>query len=349
MPTPTETVLEGAVRRALECFGIDADAPDTRVDFIKFRENHVFRVRDTTSDRALRLHRPGYRSDAELLSEVSILAAFGAHGLLVPRPAVTTAGEPIATFVDAEGVRRQATMQDWISDAVPLPDSDAVFDGSAMLEPGVLAQLGALMAELHGLAAGLELPAGYTRAAWDHEGLVGPRALWGTASRLPQLDAGQRAALQAAEARLGAELAALPRDRERFGVIHADLTFENVLSSDDGLVLLDFDDAGEGWYLFDLATAGFWMTGHPRAAELVATMAANYAARRALTAQDEAAWHPLLMARALSYLGWGADRPDDPTTAYLLAVQLPHTVAAARRYAETGSTGWPDLPVAGAR
>lgn len=340
--TTAEATITDAVRLALDAFGV---GPGARVEFVKFRENHVFRVGDGETDRALRLHRPGYRTDAELLSEAATLEAFRGAGLRVPRPVPTAAGALLATFTDCDGVRRQATMQDWIVEGAPLTPSDAVYDGIAAPEPDDLRRLGALMAEMHAIARDMRMPDGYDRAAWDHAGLVGPTALWGTASRLPQLSEPDRAALAAAESRLDAELAALPRDRARFGVIHADLTFENLLTTPAGLVVLDFDDSGEGWYLFDLATVGFWLSGHPRAAELLAALATGYAQRRPILPQEASAWHPLLMARALSYLGWSVDRPDDPTTAYHLTTLLPRIVHAARSYADTGSTGWPALPI----
>ncbi len=51
---------------ALECWGL----ADAKLSLAAARENHVFRVHTADGDFALRVHRRGYRSDAELNSEL---------------------------------------------------------------------------------------------------------------------------------------------------------------------------------------------------------------------------------------------------------------------------------------
>ena len=59
--------------------------------------------------------------------------------------------------------------------------------------------------------------------------------------------------LQEVEQRLG-------RSPDRFGLIHSDLSFGNVLFTADAVLPIDFDDCGFGYYLYDLAVilAGPW-------------------------------------------------------------------------------------------
>lgn len=326
-----------AARLALDAFGVPADAV---VDFIKQRENHVYRVRTAHTDRSLRMHRVGYRSDTELRSETASMLAFRGAGISVPGPVPASDGEHVVTVIDARGVRRQATMQEWIADGRELGDSGAVFTGAARPLEQDLRELGALIARMHDVAAE-GAPAGYTRAAWDAAGLAGPAALWGSAARLPSLSDTDRLTLEQADAQLGIDLAGLATTTDHFGVIHADFTFENVLVTDSGLVALDFDDSGLGWYLFDLATPAFWCARHPDGAALIAALADGYRTIRPLP--DQRGWHALLLARALSYLGWAADRPGDPTSDFHEQVMAPWVIAAARTYLETGETGWPSL------
>ncbi len=326
-----------AARMALAEFGVPEDAELT---FVKHRENHVYRVRGDGMDRSLRMHRVGYRSDDELRSETASLAAFKAAGIPVPAPATALGGDHVAAIVDATGVRRQATMQEWIGGGRELGDSGATFTGGSCPSHSELRQLGELIARMHDVAAAAE-PPGYRRPSWDAAGLAGSASLWGRASRLPSLTGADRAALDGAEARVGAELAALATTPDRFGVIHADFTFENVLVTDGGLVALDFDDSGRGWYLFDLTTPVFWCTPHPDSGALIAALVEGYQSVRSLP--DPHGWHALLLARALSYLGWAADRPGDPASDFHERVMAPWVVSAARRFLDTGDTGWPTL------
>jgi Ser/Thr protein kinase RdoA (MazF antagonist) len=61
--------------------------------------------------------------------------------------------------------------------------------------------------------------------------------------------------LLAKRARLLAELAELPKDRQSFGLAHLDLHFGNFFVADDPpqVTLFDFDDCAHGWYAMDLA------------------------------------------------------------------------------------------------
>ena len=53
--------------------------------FVAGRENQVFRVDHSGETFALRIKRPGYRTKAELQSELDWMAAMDAAGLAVPR------------------------------------------------------------------------------------------------------------------------------------------------------------------------------------------------------------------------------------------------------------------------
>jgi Ser/Thr protein kinase RdoA (MazF antagonist) len=332
--TPDE---QAAARAALDAFGVPADAD---IAFVKHRENHVYRVRAPGMDRSLRMHRVGYRTDEELQHEIDSIAMFRSGGIAVPTPVAAPDGAYVVSIVDRSGVRRQATMQDWVDGGRVFGDVGAVFTGDARPTATDLRELGALIARMHGIAAA-GVPAGYARAAWDAAGLAGPAALWGRASRLPALSAVERTILDRAEAQVGEELAALATTSDTFGVIHADFTFENVLVTDGGLVALDFDDSGPGWFLFDLATSAFWCSRHPDARELVTALLDGYRTVRPLP--DPSGWHALLLGRALSYLGWAADRPGDATSDFHEQVMAPWVISAALAYLRTGETGWPSL------
>ena len=76
------------------------------LELIKYRENAVFSVERDDFRGALRLHRSGYHSDAELRSELQWMQALDSTGIQVP--------EPIATATDDLFVRHS-------SDGLPGP------------------------------------------------------------------------------------------------------------------------------------------------------------------------------------------------------------------------------------
>ncbi|QNE35579.1 phosphotransferase enzyme family protein [Leifsonia shinshuensis] len=330
-------------RRALSEFGIPSEAG---LRLVNRRENVVFRVTTATGDWALKVHRPGYHTDSEIESESAFLQTLAGAGVGVARPLGLGDGTHVAHVPDPLGRAVQVSLQEWLPAATPLGSSPETFTGRASPAAAGLRELGRTIALLHDCAERSGAPAGYDRRAWDAAGLCGPDALWGRAHDLPTLSAEQRATLARVEDVLARDLAGLDRTAASYGPIHADLTLENVLVSDGRVVVIDFDDCGEGWYLFDLATACFFLTGHPQGDELVAAVLDGYRSQRPLTRHDAGAWHPLLLARALSYLAWSVERPDEEATRFHLSHLLPHILRASTLYLATGRTGWPDLDVA---
>jgi Ser/Thr protein kinase RdoA (MazF antagonist) len=339
-PTAIDPAAETA-RRSLHLFGIDDQA---RIQFVNRRENIVFRVTSGENDWALKVHRPGYHTDSEIQSESALLETLTGAGVSVPTPVRRADGSHVARVVDADGTSTQVTIQRWLASAVPLGSSPLTFTGHARPTDAQLVQYGRTIALLHRCWERTGTPPGYDRLAWDAAGLSGPNALWGRASRLGGLTREQRETFEQAEEQLAQDLAGLPRTPSTYGPIHGDLTLENILESERGLSVIDFDDCGEGWYLFDLATACFFLTGHGESEEMVGAVLRGYRSERSLSVADRQAWHPLLLARALSYLAWSVDRPEVEATQFHLDSVLPHAFRASLLYLSTGRTGWTDLP-----
>ena len=327
-------------RAVLPTFGIGTDSD---VTFVKYRENHVFRVDTSAGDSyALRLHRPEYRTTAEIASEVELLESLDMAGLSVPTPVFTRNGEPLATVECWDGRLRHVSVQHWHREARPLGDSSEFFLGTADPDPALLYALGRTAALHHEHAAGRALPPGFDRRPWNHEGLTGTAPLWGDPARLGCLSAGDADLLRAAGTRLYGRLSEASVTHGEYGVIHADLTFENVLvrgessdgsdGSDAEIILIDFDDFGEGWFIFDLATPLFWLTPHPRYRAFETAVLEGYESVRPLGVAFDELWESLLLARGLTYLGWAADRPGDPASEFAADHLTPWLLEAAARY-----------------
>ena len=77
-------------RAALESWGIE----HAELTLLKYRENAVFRVAASDGRRyAIRVHRAGYHSDAELESELQWMQALSEDGFDVPELVPTAAGK----------------------------------------------------------------------------------------------------------------------------------------------------------------------------------------------------------------------------------------------------------------
>lgn len=314
MISPTQA--EAALREALPSYGVENTA---HLELVKYRENHVFRVDvDKETSYAARLHRLGYRTPEQLSTEAAYLMELVGHGLSVPRLIRTLDGQLNCTVVLSDGQAVVIDLQHWIHDASPMGDVAEAIAGADALSGQNFQELGRELAKLHRASMAIGIPEGFDRGAWDHEGLAGDSPLWGDPANLPSLDDEQRAKISRAMLSLHGRLGKLRRDEDVFGVIHADLTPENVLVSAAGPVLIDFDDFGTGWHLFDLATVLFFYSSHPRLAEYRRGLETGYLEERGEVPADFfAGWDDLLLCRGLTYLGWAAERHGDEETDFI--------------------------------
>jgi Ser/Thr protein kinase RdoA (MazF antagonist) len=244
------------------------------------RENRVYRVDHGGARHALRLHRAGYRSDDELRAELQWMNAVAARGLLVPRPASSASGAHMHVI---DGI--QVDMVGWLSGA------------PADFTPGLLRRIGAEMARLHAASDDWTPPPGFNRWSWDRAGLLGEAPLWGRFWDNPTLSADQRALLETFRAEASEALA----PGLDFGLIHADLVRENIMVDGDAIQLIDFDDGGYGFRLFDVATTLGKLTEAPDFTDLKAALIDGYRSIRPL---DTAALDLFLALRAATYVGW---------------------------------------------
>jgi Ser/Thr protein kinase RdoA (MazF antagonist) len=323
---------EQAARRtahvALARYGFD----DVDLHFVKFRENYVFRAECGGEAFAVRLHRPGLHSMAEVRTELAYLDALRHRGFPVPEPVQTSDGELICVVEDGSRGVVLVDVLRWVEGASPLGDADAAFDGTSPLTPRDFHRLGALAGTLHNHLEDLGRLPDFSRAAWDGEGLVGEQALWGDPLALHVLSAADQHLLRGAVARLVTDLATLGDGPDVYGVIHADFTPENILVRGEDLVLIDFDDFGEGWHLFELATILFFYRPHPRFPEFVDAVIAGYRTQRTLDDRQLRHWTGMLLARGLTYLGWAAGRPGEETAEFIAEQVVPVVLALAQDY-----------------
>ena len=309
---------------------------------IKFRENAVFEVATAAGRRyALRIHRAGYHSDAELRSELEWMRALEASGFDVPQIVPDRSGELFRT-IRHEGVPepRQVDVFEWIEGEQLGSVAGVAPAGGDALVP-IFQTIGALAARLHNQATHWPLPPGFTRHAWDDAGLVGEQPFWGRFWDLAALEPAERALLIRARDRLRRDLGALARSPATYGLIHADFAPENLLVDGNRVRLLDFDDAGFGWHLFELATSIYFHIGQPYYDAIRAAAIAGYRSERALP-DDQLALLPMfLCARGSTYLGWVHTRSETETARELTPMLIELACSVARDYLKPAGAGEP--------
>lgn len=314
-----------AVRRwPLECVHLEA---------IKIRENAVYAVHTADHRRAvLRVHRPGYHSDQALHSELSWMKALAACGIEVPQSIPSRAGNAFEV-VQCAGVpgTRQVDMFEWI-DGRQLGSIEAGLAEDAAEVARIYTIVGSLAARIHNQSCAWRPPASFQRHSWCEAGLVGETPLWGRFWELESLTPAQRALLEEVRARMSADLLRFGNTPDRFGLIHADLVPENILVDAGRLRPIDFDDAGFGWYLFEIATSLYFIRRHRLYPTARDALIAGYRQHRTLSDEHLRLLPMFLAVRGTTYLGWVHSRQGEPAAQELAPWIIELGVAAARDY-----------------
>lgn len=268
------------------------------------RENAVYEMTLPDGRRAaLRLHRPGYQDAAAIRSELWWCAELAALGLPVPTPLPLPDGGLLAQLSTA----RHASAIRWL-------EGDPIGRAGQPLPQPVPAQidlhfrLGQLLLRLHRASDGLSLPPTFQRPRWDIDGLVGENPLWGRFWEHPFAAWPQLAAQFAARNAVQSMMTAHAAEKGDFGLIHADVLRENVLLSQGDIALIDFDDSGFGFRLYDLGTVLSQNQYEPARDDLRDALMAGYGT------QDTEKVELFTLARILASVGWTIPRlaPDDP-------------------------------------
>jgi len=305
--TPGEQIarLTGLAVNALAEWGVT----DTALRLISYRENAVFEVRAPEAPRAvLRVHRQGYHSRESLASELEWMGMLARGGLGVPKPVPAKSG---ALLVDAarEGVPggRLVDMLGWL-DGHELGVVGLPLDLRGRDLATVFRDIGRTMAELHNLSTAWPRQNAMTRHAWDRDGLVGDNPLWGHFWDLAELTPGERKLMLEARTAIAEDLDSYGRTTGNYGLIHADLAPENVILDGDKVQIIDFDDSGFGWHMFDIVSAIYWLAGQPAYETIRSHTLEGYQTARPLLPRDLEVTDLFFAARSQTYLGWAQTR-----------------------------------------
>lgn len=316
------------LRRHLPLWDMPREA---RVTLLNVSENMTFRADCPGRSLILRLHRPGYHSAAEIRSELDWLAALRAARVLsCATPLPGRDGRLIQSVPQREGARHMVAFAP-IEGTEPDPASDLC---------EWFAGLGEITARLHAHARRWRRPPGFVRKRWDVETILGPRPHWGDWRAAPGLEPEGKAVLERLATELRASLARYGTGTGRFGLIHADLRLANLLLGVDRIWVIDFDDCGFGWWMYDFAAAISFIEDDPRVPALAGLWTEGYARVTPLAPEDVAMLPALVMLRRLLLTAWVGSHAESDTVRALGPRFAPGTVALAERYLSRGPAGF---------
>ena len=270
------------------------DLPDELdVKLINLSENATYKVEAPDGKRwALRIHRDGYHSRAAIASELAWLMALREQGVVAtPNPIRGRNGEIIQ---DVDG--RHLVLSDWEPGAEPGIGED-------LIKPFEV--LGKTTALMHNHARQWQRPSFFTRFTWDFETALGDhKPHWGLWRDGIGVDAEKRKLFARTVNAIGKRFQAYGKSNERFGLIHCDLRLANLLIDGSAVKVIDFDDCGFGWYMYDAATPVSFYEHEPQVPDLIEAWKTGYRKAGTLKPADENEIPTFIMFRRLLLVAW---------------------------------------------
>jgi Ser/Thr protein kinase RdoA (MazF antagonist) len=281
-------------QRALGAYGCD---PAAEVRLLNVSENATYLVEDPDAGPSvLRVHRLGYHTEAEIVSELAWMDALRAEaGVRTPRVLAAADGRRVVTVADEEGGQQRSCVRfEFLPGTEPVDDSVEHF-----------AELGEITARMHRHARHWARPADFTRFDWGYDAAFGSQARWGRWQDGIGVGAEEREVLGRLDVALQARLAAFGTGPGRYGLIHADTRLANLIVDDGGRVsVIDFDDCGFSWYLYDVGTSVSFFEHEPQVPGLIDAWLTGYRRSADLSAADEAEIWTFILFRRLLLVAW---------------------------------------------
>jgi Ser/Thr protein kinase RdoA (MazF antagonist) len=292
-------------------FAVDAVAKfgyslDSIISLINISENATFKVTDPKSglNTILRIHRPFYHTKQAIQSELDWVQSLR-DVQLVRTPSIlpSGSGEQVILAQDSTGEQRHAVMFEFMPGIEPSEDR-LVADFET---------LGAITARLHNQAKQWQRPDNFTRFTWDFETALGPNGHWGSWRDGLAMGPGELETLGKLSDTLQSRLERFGKSKDHFGLVHADMRLANLLVASDDVTVIDFDDCGFSWYMYDLGSSVSFIEDHPLVPDMTDAWVNGYRSAASLSKEEEGELPTFIMFRRLLLVAWVGSHQDTDT------------------------------------
>jgi Ser/Thr protein kinase RdoA (MazF antagonist) len=287
-----------ALQLAKEALSLYDLPPNATVRLISRSENEIYKIEAPSGRRwALRVQRPGYQSKNALASEIAWLVALRNDGVVAtPVPIAGRDGEWVQP-VRAGGASetRNVVLFAWENGHQPTVSMDL---------RQCFKSLGAITAKMHAHSAAWQRPEGFERFTWDFEAALGESSRWGRWRDGLGMNATRLDLFGRTVDLIRDRLERYGRGPDRFGLAHCDLRLANLLLHEGAVKVIDFDDCGFSWYMYDAATLMSFYEHLPGAPGLIEHWLEGYRTVRAVAKADEEEIPTFVMLRRLLLVAW---------------------------------------------
>ena len=269
------------------------------VRLINLSENATYRVDAPGGERwALRVHREGYHSKNAIASELAWLMALRNDGAVItPIPVAGLDGELIQSVAHPGLPRpRHVVLFEWEEGEEPNEEQHDLRQPFEVL--------GEITARMHLHVRTWERPQGFERHSWNFDTSLGAQPHWGSWRDGMGMTPEREKLFGETVERIRERLERFGKAPERFNLIHCDMRLANLLIDNGVTKVIDFDDCGFGWLMYDCATTVSFFEHKPDVPVLLESWVKGYRRVIDLPLEDEHEIGTFVMLRRLLLVAW---------------------------------------------
>nr|WP_263326423.1 phosphotransferase [Neobacillus sp. Marseille-Q6967] len=279
------------------------------IQLLNYSENATYLVKrlGTNEKYILRVGRPGYHTKTEVESELEWLKSIHKHSnIQVSLPILGGNGEYIQAL-NHENESYYCTLFTFLEGEAPNEENETELISQ-------FEKLGEITAQLHNHSIkNWDELSRVQRLTWDYETVLGPSPKWGKWQDGLGMTPEREELFTKVAKKIKNRLEQFGKGSNRFGLIHSDLRLANLLVERDQIKVIDFDDCGFGWYLYDLATSISFIEHKPYVPELIQSWLKGYQKIRALSNEEKQEIPTFILMRRLQLIAWVGSRDNETT------------------------------------
>ncbi|WP_027416659.1 phosphotransferase enzyme family protein [Aneurinibacillus terranovensis] len=299
------------------------------IRLLNYSENMTYLVENGENGERtiLRVNRPGYHTKKETEAELVWMEAIRQYSsIIVPEPIEGKNGEFVQVIAsDKDDRPYHCVMFSFLTGAAP----DEEDEKNLVVQ---FEKLGGITAHLHDHTKTWKESNSIHRPTWDYDTMIGSHPKWGRWQDGLDVTPERVALFQKVSHTILHRLDRFGKAPDRFGLIHADLRLANLLVEEEKIKVIDFDDCGFGWFLYDLASALSFIEHKEYVPDLIHAWLRGYKKIRPLSKEEEMEIPTFIMLRRLILLAWIGSHSDNETGQKMGADFTHKTAALAEKY-----------------
>lgn len=308
-----------------QCYGF---RNTMQMRLLKYSENLTYQVWDeiTAEEYVLRVFRSGYHQEDEMEGELLWIHQITQDTDIKTADVLPGEKGSFVCSIQVEGQELHCALFQFIQ-------GDTLRGIYGCRRQKYMEKLGEITAKLHNQVIAWPQAKTLKRFTWDIDDLVGAGSRWGDFSLMKGLPEEYMDWYRQAVEIIRSRLERFGRSSDRYGLIHDDISINNVLLKGEELYLLDFDDCGFGWFLYDIPTMLLeYFDEHM--SEALSAVLKGYETYRPLSQEELAELPTFILLKKIVRIGWIATRNDNDTVKQVHSDYYEKTTMLAKEYCE---------------